>query len=137
DAGLDSGPEERGTVTVNWTVSDGQDAITCGDVAGITVRLDLAPVDAQFGATDSFACGAASGTTRQLGAGTYDLSIDLLAPGSRSLIGEPVEVPGVVVTSGADTPVTGIAFEVATSGDLQFQLATPGADNQCATNGGT
>ena len=136
DAGPDAGDMDRGTVTVNWTLSDGQDPITCGDVAGITVRVELTPVDAQFGATDSFACGAASGTTRQLGAGTSDLSIDLLAPGSRSLIGDPVEVAGVTVSIGEDTPVTGIAFEVATSGDLRFQLATPGTDNQCQGGGG-
>lgn len=102
----------RGTVSLEWTITQGGDPATCGDVGASQVTLELVPQGAGAGSPESFNCAAGAGTTIEIAVGTYDVGIDLVNGGGESLLAAPLVQNGVEVTENNDTPLDPVVFEL-------------------------
>jgi hypothetical protein len=125
-----------GQLMVSWTISHMGAAVTCAEIAGSSVTVEIVPAGAVFGVVDSFSCGSATGTSRLLAPGDYDLELSL--EGSGGTLGGPTRRLAVRVTTGGVAVVDPVAFDVDPHGDLAFNITTPGtgSDNCGAMPGG-
>ncbi len=94
-------PPEVGTLTVAWTIESNGLDVTCGDVNGGWVRLDVLAQGQGAGIVETLPCGAASATL-ELDAATFDVVAVLITPSNSEL--NTVNIPDVVVAGGQDTP---------------------------------
>jgi len=117
-----------------WRIIDGTDVdVICDDVGAVAVKVVATPVDAVQGAQFSFDCDDAQGTSMELAPATYNLRIELLAVGLK-VIGDPLMQNDVVVTSGQDTGIGEVTFDVAQSGSAFFTIQVSGTTENCSTS---
>jgi hypothetical protein len=82
---------------------------------------------------DAFSCSGGQATSRQFSPGTYDLTIDLRASGSRSLIAEKVRLTDIVIVDGGVATLPAQTFVVAPVGGFTFLLNGNAAAGNCET----
>jgi hypothetical protein len=129
DARVFDGTPPGGTLSLSWTLADGDAVVTCDQVGAATVTLSIVPVDHPFGVTEAFGCTSARGTTGVLPAGRYDVTASL---GGGGAIAEVVRRPGVEVRSNADMALEPIAFDVDATGGLRARVSAFGVVGNCA-----
>lgn len=122
-----------GTLRVAWTITHDGAPLTCADVTGSSVAVEIVKQGLTFGTIESFSCTSAMGTSNPLPPGAYDLRVSLSGSGGR--IAGPVLRLDVTVTSSQTTDVEPVAFDVDPTGTLAFRITT-GADNCAAMPGG-
>jgi hypothetical protein len=128
DARVIDGPPAGGTVSLSWTLADGGSPVTCDQVGAVTVTLSILPKDAPSGFTETFTCGSARGTSDVLAAGAYTVTVTLV--GATGTLATAPARP-VTVTSGQDTALGAIAFEVNATGGLRFITDAAGVTSNC------
>jgi hypothetical protein len=133
DASPIDAPPPGGTFSLTWSVSDGTNPLLCSDVAAISVSATVIQQGAGSGSVDAFACSGGQATSRQFPPGTYDLTIDLRASGSRSLIAAPVRIADVQIVGGSDAPVAAQTFVVAPTGGFTFMVDGQATAGNCET----
>jgi hypothetical protein len=139
DAGRIDALPASGTFSLAWTVSDGSAALSCDDVGAVSVSITLIQQGSAGGTVDAFSCEGGMATSRNFAPGLYDLTIDLRASGSRSLIGTPVRLTGIEITANADTPLPAQEFVVSPTGGFTFTVNGGATGGNCApdsNNGG-
>lgn len=122
-----------GTLMLSWTIAHGGAPLTCGDVGGSTVAVDLVRDGEAFGVVDSFTCGAGAGESRMLAPGRYLLRVSL--SGTGGTLDGPDEIRDIIVSTGSTTTVPPIAFDVDPVGGLKFRITTPATGGNCAPTG--
>lgn len=122
-----------GNLMVSWTLAHAGAPVTCSQIAGSSVTVEIVKVGEFGGVVDSFGCASAMGTSRSLLPGEYDLELSLTGAGGT--LDGPITRVAVPVTSQQTTTVEPVAFDVDPSGTLSFRVAT-GADNCAAMPGG-
>jgi hypothetical protein len=129
DARIIDGVPAGGTLSLSWTLADGDTAVTCDQVGAVAVTLILLPDNAPSGFTETFACTSARGTSGVVAAGRYTVSVALA-----SATGQLATVPArqVTVTSGQDTALGAIPFPVNATGGLRFRAEAEGVPSNCA-----
>jgi len=125
DARVD-GPPARGTISLSWTISDGDRVLTCDDVGSTTVGIAIIPDMQPFGSNDILSCTSGQGTSRPIDPGKYDFVITLVGRAG-TLASKSIDDKDVA--SGQDTPLGAIAFEVDATGGLKFRIGTGTAAN--------
>jgi hypothetical protein len=116
DARVIDGSPPGGTLSLTWTLADGETPVTCDQVGAATVTLSIIPVGQPFGVTEAFGCTSAQGTTRVIAAGRHDVTATL---GGGGAIAPAVLRLGVEVRSNEVTAVEAIAFDVDATGALE------------------
>ncbi len=106
-------------------------ALTCTAVGGLTVSMMAIQPGLLNGVSDSFSCATGSGRTRLLTPGIYDVTIDLSASGSRSLLSAPLSFEGVEIMSERDTSLGLNTFSVEATGALSFSVVTTDTTSNC------
>ncbi|MBK9069741.1 MAG: hypothetical protein IPL79_01835 [Myxococcales bacterium] len=94
-------PPDVGTLTVAWTIESDGLAVSCGDVNGGWVRIEVLAQGQGAGIVETLPCSAESGTI-DLDAATFDVVAALITPSNSEL--NTVNIPDVVVGGGQDTP---------------------------------
>jgi hypothetical protein len=122
-----------GTVQVSWSIGHEGAPVTCTQIAGSSVTVEIVKTGEFGGVVDSFGCASAMGTSRELAPGEYDLELSLV--GSGGTLDGPVDRRAVIVTSEQTTTVEPVAFDVDPSGTLTFRITT-GVDNCAAMPAG-
>jgi hypothetical protein len=124
-----------GQLMLTWSVEHMGTALTCAQIAGSSVTVELIPVGSLSGVVDSFSCASLMGMTRELPSGPYDIEVTL--EGSGGTLAGPIARLAVTVPPSGTGVVEPIAFDVDPHGDLSFQITTPSpADNCGAMPGG-
>lgn len=122
-----------GTFSLAWEISDGQETVDCGDVAGVTVSIEALEQGAAFGEVITSTCTAGTLTSPQLEVGTYSLEIELKASGSRSLLATPIEMGGVEIQKSQNADLGSVTFEVIPTGTLAFTVDADVTGTNCGT----
>lgn len=128
-----------GTFSLTWTLSDGSAALTCDDIGAVSLSITLIQQGSAGGTVDAFPCEGGMATSRNFAPGLYDLTIDLRASGSRSLIASPVRLVGVEINASTDTPLPAQEFVVSPSGGFTFTVNAGATGGNCtpdSNNGG-
>ncbi len=133
DASTIDAPVPAGTFSLGWTISDGSATITCDDVGAVSLSVSVVEQSAGSGSVDAFTCAGGQATSRQFPPGTYDMTIDLRASGSRSLIDSPVQVRDIVITDGAVTALPDQVFTVVPTGGFSFSINSLASAGNCET----
>jgi len=134
DARVIDGPPPGGTFSLTWTLhSPTGDALTCSDVGGINVTLDIASDNAVFGTTDVFGCTSAMGTTRKLDPGLYTITASL--EGATGALAAPTKFMHVETKSQEDTALGAVDFVVDPTGGVTFELAADAVSANCTAGG--
>lgn len=123
-----------GQLMLSWSISNMGAPLTCAQIAGSSVTVEIVPVGALAGVVDSFSCTSLMGVTRQLPVGDYDVEVTL--QGSGGTLSGPVARLAVTVPASGTGVVDPIVFEVDPRGDLSFNITTPSGDNCGAMPGG-
>jgi len=123
-----------GQVDVTWTIGHQGAPVTCSQISGASVTVEIVKVGAAFGVVDSFSCASGMGRTRTLAPGAYDITLSL--DGSGGTLAGPIVRAGVVVVSNQAVAADTVAFDVDPSGTLAFRIATGTADSCAAQPGG-
>jgi hypothetical protein len=118
-----------GQLMLTWSLAHMGTNLTCAQIAGSSVTVEIIPVGALAGVVDSFSCASLMGVTRELAAGSYDLEISL--EGSGGTLAGPVVRLAVTVPSSGTGVVDPVAFDVDPHGDLSFQVTTPSPGDNC------
>jgi hypothetical protein len=79
--------------------------------------------------TEALPCAISSVTSSPVSAGVYDVTPELRSAGS--LLAVAADQRGVVVWSGADTPLSPVSFVVDATGDLAISLRAGAASGNC------
>jgi hypothetical protein len=101
-----------GRMSLSWRVEEGGAEVSCDDAGAQFVVIRLVRQGEAVGETDSFNCGAAQATTREVNTGTYDLTLDLVDSSLESLLAEPIVQIGVEVSEGSETAIGEVVFEI-------------------------
>jgi len=137
DPGPDPDPVPgRGRLAFNWSLLAEQQAASCLDVGAVTVAVTAIRPGQLVGEADSFSCGAGFAETRNLTPGTYSVTLDLLASGSRSLLDEPLAIAGILVAPGEVADPRDIEFSVEPVGAVTWSMSVAGYDGNCAAEQG-
>jgi hypothetical protein len=119
-----------GTLSLQWSITDGTNTLTCADVgSGVSVRLIATPSAGGSGQIDAFSCDSGMGTSRAIPAGNYNVTVELRV--SSGSLASPVNVNGVDVNAGSDTALDPISFSVTPSGNFTFMVGTEASGNNC------
>lgn len=129
---IDAAPQ-TGTISLSWSLTDGDSAVTCADVGAVTVRLTATPSGGSIAAVDALSCAGLAGTSRGLPIGTYDVVVGLYA--TAGSLATPVMAGSVEVTEGADKAIGEVEFTVIPTGGLSFNITNATGDANCATSG--
>jgi hypothetical protein len=129
DARVIDGTPPGGTLSLSWTLADGDAVVTCDQVGAATVTLSIVPVDQPFGVTEAFGCTSARGTTGVIPAGRYNVSASL---GGGGAIAPALLRADVEVRSNADTALEPLAFDVDATGGLRARLSARDVTGNCA-----
>jgi hypothetical protein len=128
DARVIDGTPPGGTLSLTWTLADGDTAVTCDQVGAATVTLSIVPVDQPFGITEAFGCTSTRGTTGVIAAGAYDVTVSL---GGGGAVAPSIRRLGVEVRSNADTALEPVAFDIDATGGLRARAAAFGVTGNC------
>jgi hypothetical protein len=129
DARVIDGPPPGGTFTLTWTLHDGATALTCADLGGATIAVSITGVGDGFGVTDVFDCASATGTTRAVAPGKYNLDVQLTGP--TGALAAVIPFRDVVAVTSSDTKLDPIDFAVMARGGLKFRLVAQGVAANC------
>lgn len=102
----------RGTFSLMWSITDGGNPATCGDVGGSQVVVSFIRQGAGAGDNAVINCTAGEGESQEINVGTYDLDIDLVDASIQSLLDAPVMVNGVEITENGKTELDPVVFEL-------------------------
>jgi len=119
-----------GQLALSWTLAHAAAPLTCADVGASTVTVDIVHDGDAFGVVDTFACGAAMGTSRMLAPGLYQLKLSV--SGTGGTLDGPEPVRDITVPPGGVGTVPPVAFDVDPTGGLKFRVTTPPAGGNCA-----
>jgi hypothetical protein len=131
DAGPGDAPPPTGKFSVAWSIADGARAVTCDEVGGLVVSVEVTSPALNGGFVEAFTCGLGTNTSRDLPVGLYDLSFELV--GRSGTLGTLL-VQRVMVTADAVTPTADLLFPVKAEGLLDTRLVA-GPTANCATPG--
>ncbi len=131
DAGPVDATPPGGTFSLAWTVSDGTNTLLCDDVGAVSVSVTVVEQGGFGGSVDAFTCTGGQATSRQFPAGTYTMTIDLRASGSRSLIAAPVVVRDIAIAVNADAPLPAQTFVVSPIGAFSFLVDGQATAGNC------
>lgn len=118
-----------GQLMLTWSIAHMGTNLTCAQIAGSSVTVEIVPVGAVAGTVESFSCTSLMGMTGSIPAGQYDIDISL--EGSGGTLAGPVKRLGVTVSPSATTVVDPVAFDVDPHGNLSFQITTPSPSDNC------
>lgn len=119
-----------------WTLSDGTNPLRCDQVSAQSVSVALIRQGVIGGSSEAFSCDGGKAVSRQLLPGLYNLTIDLRAAGSRSLLDQPIQFIGIELVPNLETEVPAQDFVVAPSGAFQFTVDGAAASNCDAESAG-
>ncbi len=122
-----------GTFSLAWSISDGTNALTCDDVGAISLSVTVIKQGSSGGSVDAFACESGTAVSRQFAPGTYNMTIDLRASGSRSLIAAPVQVRDIEIVVDGVTPLPDQSFVIAPTGGFSFMVDAQATAGNCET----
>jgi hypothetical protein len=119
-----------GTVTLAWTLTDvnGQ-PISCEQVGGNFVLLELRNRTTARGTVASFSCARGRETSPDLEPGVYDISFELRGVNLTSVTAP--EQKSITVEPGRDTQLAPVIFAVDARGGLVLTLASPPRTSNC------
>lgn len=123
-----------GTFSLSWTLSDGTNPLTCSDVAAVSVAVTLVRQGGIGGVADAFTCEGGQAVSRRFSPGIYNLTVDLRASGSRSLIATPVVITDVEIAVGTDTPLPAQNFVVSPIGGFSFTVDARATAGNCVAD---
>lgn len=129
DAAVPDAPA-LGRVSLAWSLTDlaGQ-PVTCDQVGGKTVALELRNQAGVSGVAASFSCGNSPSETQDLVAGTYNVSFRL--NGNDGTIATAPDQIGVIVAAGPTTVLAPITFAIDAQGGLVLSFAAPPRSSNC------
>lgn len=128
DAGETDAPPPTGKFSVAWTIADGARMLTCDEVGGLVVSIEVTSPALGGGFVEAFTCGLGTNESRAVPVGLYDLSFELVGR-SGSLGTLPVQ--RVMVSADSVTPVAPLHFPVRAQGLVDARLVA-GATSNCA-----
>jgi hypothetical protein len=135
DARLPIDAAVPGNLKLSWTLGHDGTPLTCAQVNGTSVSVEMVKQGEFFGTVDSFGCASGTGTSRALSPGLYDVTVSLV--GSGGTLDAPPRLTNLVVASGQVTDVTPpIAFDVDPTGTLTFRIDTGAGIDNCAAGPG-
>jgi hypothetical protein len=121
---IDAGPPDAappgGTLSLMWSLSDGQGTVSCDLVKAAQVVLTLTPVGGGPGFTDLFSCSSAQGTGMPHPPSSYNVKIELKNASGQVM--SSATQNGVTITSGQTTQMNPVTFTVSKTGGLRFKL---------------
>jgi hypothetical protein len=127
--------DTRGTITFDWTITDGTNPLTCDDVGGSAITMTLLPVGVVGSSSQPGNCpdGASSGTftTGPVIPRAYNLEV-VLSASQGDLVDPPVTFTNITVDPLSDTPIDDVEFVVDPTGNLSFRLAAIATGGNCA-----
>lgn len=137
DTAADAAPQidaipNTGTVSLSWSITDGNSPLTCAQIGAVRLRGTAKPAGAAFGTTFSLDCSAGTATSQPFPADTYEIEIDLTAMTLESLLDAPVIVPGVEVMQSQDTTLDPLTFTVEPLSNITFAVDAGTVGGNCA-----
>lgn len=131
DAGAPDAAPATGRFSVAWTMQDGGRALTCADVGGTLLTVEVTGPEVSIGYVEAFTCSAGTGTSKALPPGVYDLAFELV--GKSGTLARPAS-QRVTVTGNGVVEAAPLAMTLAATGTLSTRLVA-GAVANCAANG--
>jgi len=128
---IDAAPES-GTFSLTWSIVDKGVELPCDGVGADAVSITLVPQGSASGFAEAFPCTSGQGTSRPFAPGVYDMTIDIRASGSRSLLDAPVRVQNVEIVTDTDSPLPAQEFSIAAQGDFHFRVESGATAGNCA-----
>jgi hypothetical protein len=133
DAGPTDAPPPTGKFSVAWTIADGARALTCEEVGGLVVSIEVTSPAIGGGFVEAFTCGLGNNQSRAVPVGVYDLTFELVGrSGSLGIL--PAQ--RVTVSADAVTPVAALQFPVRAQGLIDSRLIAGATSNCAAAPGG-
>lgn len=131
DAGEMDAPPPKGKFSVAWAIADEGRALTCDEVGGLVVSIEVTSPAIGGGFVEAFTCGLGTNQSRDLPVGLYDLNFELVGrSGSLGIL--PSQ--RVMVSPDAVTTVPALLFPVRAQGLVDSRLFAGDTAN-CATPG--
>lgn len=121
-----------GTFSLSWALTDGSNALTCGQVGAFSVAVTLIPQDGFSGESESFSCSSGEGQSRGLVPGLYNARIDVRASGSRSLLEAPIVIADVEIAANTDKVLPAQEFVISPQGSFSFFVDSGATGGNCA-----
>lgn len=132
DAAIDA-PPPGGTFSVDWAVTDTTgNAISCAQIGGISMTVDLHNRAEEGGIDEVFACSSLTGSSDPILPGTYDINFQLVGQNSTDLA-DGMSQMGVEITSGGNTRLTSLAFAVQDTGSLAMSINSLRGGGNCGS----
>lgn len=131
DAGAQDAAPATGRFSVTWTLQDGDRALTCADVGGTLLTVEVTGPEVSIGYVEAFTCAAGEGQSKALPPGVYDLAFELV--GKSGTLATPAS-QRITVTGNGVVAATPLAMSLAATGTLSTKLVA-GAVANCAANG--
>lgn len=131
DAGAPDAAPSTGRFSVAWTLQDGARALTCADVGGTLLSVEVTGPEVSIGYVEAFTCSAGEGTSKALPPGVYDLAFELV--GKSGTLARPTS-QRVTVTSNGVVAAAPLIVPLVASGTLSAKLVAGPVAN-CAANG--
>jgi len=135
DANATPDADVRGTLSFNWSISDGSAAATCGEVGASAIAMTLLPIGVQGSDNEISSCAtnADSGvfTTGPVVPRSYDLQITIAAS-QGDLIDEVITFSNIAVDPLDNTDLGDVEFTIDPLGNVEFQLAAIETGGNCA-----
>ncbi len=135
DASLIDAMKAGGTFSLGWSIVNNGSPISCTDVGAVAVSIILIPQGSASGETESFPCASGQASSRNFTPGTYDISIDIRAAGSRSLLPARVLMDGIEIKLNEETVLPAQEFSIEPVGDFHFVVDTGATAGNCAPTG--
>src|SRR6185503_17830286 len=130
DARVIDAPVARGTVSLAWSLTDPMGRpISCEDVGGTFVSVELRSVETLSGAVASFSCGNSPSTSSPIDVGRYEARFELHGQGLTGVTA-PSQA-GVVISKDQNTALSPVTFAVDNTGKLVLALVAPPATSNC------
>ncbi len=132
DASTIDAQPNAGNFTLAWTIVNDGATLSCGDVGAVAVAITLIRQGAGSGSAESFPCTAGEAVSRGFEPGIYDLTIDVRAAGSKSLLSSPVRIQGFEIVARQETALPAQEFAIEPVGNFNFFVDTGATAGNCA-----
>jgi hypothetical protein len=133
DARGPDAPPVGGTFTLAWSLADdGGAPVSCEQVGALTLTVIARNTQIAGGLTEVFSCSTGMGQSQAMLPGTYNLQFEL--HGASGVLATAPSQHDVVITSGQDTALTPLAFELDATGGLALTLSA-GSGGNCGAGG--
>lgn len=131
DAAPIDAPPPLGTFSIAWNILDGMETLACADVGALSLSLRLVTTGGSIGTAEAFSCSGGQAMSRGITPGNYQVTIDLLAAGNRSLLQSPVIVSNVDITPNQNTEIAMQSFSVSSLGTFTFAIDANATAGNC------